>query len=133
MHATPEIITKLEPHQVFVFGSNLAGRHGKGAALLAQRKFGARNGQGTGLMGQSYGIATKGHRLEVLSPAAIEIQIARFLRFALAHPDLKFLVTKIGCGLAGYSTKEIAKLFAGKLIPPNVVLPAEFQPGTKTP
>jgi len=125
--STPEVITKLEPHQIFVFGSNRAGRHGKGAALLARRKFGAREGHGTGLMGQSYGIATKGHRLEVLSLTEIAVQVEKLMRVAAQHPDKQFLVTKIGCGLAGYSTKEIRFCFAGMVIPPNVVLPAEFQ------
>lgn len=127
MKTTPEQIRALEPNQVFVFGSNRAGRHGAGAALLAARKFGARNGQGTGLMGRSYGIATKGHRLEVLSLAEIAVQVQKLMRFAKARPDLEFLVTKIGCGLAGYSTKEIKTCFDGLEIPPNVWLPAEFQ------
>lgn len=127
MKTTPESITRLEPNQVFVFGSNRAGRHGRGAALLAARKFGARHGQGTGLMGQSYGIATKGHRLEVLSLPEIRVQVERLMRFAVAHPELEFLVTKIGCGLAGYSTREVREgCFVGLDIPPNVWLPAEF-------
>lgn len=128
MKTTPEKITKLEPGQVFVFGSNYAGRHGKGAALVAVRKFGARHGQGMGRMGHSYGIATKGHRLDVLPLADIEIQITRFLRYAATHAAEEFLVTKIGCGLAGYSIEEIRNCFLGKTIPSNVVLPAEFQP-----
>lgn len=117
----------LEPNQIFVFGSNYAGRHGKGAAKMARQKFGAIDGQGVGLMGRSYGIATKDHRLEVLPLREIETQIARFLDFARTRPDLEFLVTKIGCGLAGYSTEEMRGCFAGKLAPENVVLPAEFQ------
>jgi hypothetical protein len=128
MESTPLNITKLEPNQIFVFGSNYAGRHGKGAALIAARKFGARNGQGVGLMGQSYGIATKGHRLEVLSLPKIKVQIDKFLRFAALNPQFQFLVTKIGCGLAGYSVNEIACLFKGSAIPSNVVLPQEFKP-----
>ena len=124
---TPDNITKLEPNQIFVFGSNYAGRHGKGAALVALRKFGARNGQGTGLMGQSYGIATKGHKLEVLPLHKIGVQIDKLLRFAEQHPKLQFLVTKIGCGLAGYSEKEIASLFKGSVIPSNVILPLDFE------
>lgn len=119
------MITKLEPNEVFVFGSNRAGRHGKGAALTAYRKFGARNGQGSGLMGQSYGIPTKGWKLDVLSLNEISSQVEKFLRFASAHPELKFLVTEIGCGLAGYSPKEIAPMFQGAT--PNVVLPDRFK------
>ena len=127
---TPENITHLEPNEVFVFGSNYAGQHGKGAALTALRKFGARSGQGMGLMGQSYGISTKGWRMDVLPLPKIGVQVERFLRFAHAHPELKFLVTEIGCGLAGYRPRHIAPLF-GSDIPENVSLPASFfQPNT---
>lgn len=124
MNPSPEHITKLEPHQVFVFGSNYAGRHGKGAALIASRKFGARHGTGTGLMGQSYGIATKGRRLEVLPLSIIGIQVGRFCRFAQQHPELEFLVTPIGCRLAGYKPSQIAPMFQNA--PANVRLPASF-------
>ncbi len=124
METSPAIITHLQPNEVFVFGSNLAGRHGKGAALLARRKFGAREGQGTGLMGQAYGIATKGWKLDVLSLREIQIQVERFLRVALAHPEKRFLVTEIGCGLAGYTPREIAPFFRERQA--NVLLPARF-------
>ncbi len=124
MRTTPENIKVLEPNQVFVFGSNYAGRHGRGAALTAMRKFGARYGQGTGLMGQSYGIATKGHKLEVLSLTAIGIQIEKFKRFANEHREFEFLVTEIGCGLAGYKPRDIAPFFVDS--PTNVVLPESF-------
>lgn len=127
MKTTPEIITALEPNQIFVFGSNYAGRHGKGAAKLARQKFGAIQGQGVGLMGRSYGIATKGHRLEVLPLREIATQIDGLLEFARTRLELEFLVTKIGCGLAGYATDEMRGCFAGKQIPANVALPAEFQ------
>jgi hypothetical protein len=122
---TPDDIKKLKPNEVFVFGSNYAGRHGRGAARVAQLKFGARNGQGTGLMGQSYGIATKDSRLSVLPLDDIRVQVARFLRYAALRSDLEFLVTEIGCGLAGYHPTEIAPLF-GTVIPPNVSLPLRF-------
>lgn len=122
--ATPEFITHLTPDEVFVFGSNYAGRHGKGAALKARQKFGARNGQGTGRMGQSYGIATKGHRLGVLPLHAIQVQVERFIRYAEQHPDTRFLVTPIGCGLAGYKPSDIAPMFQGA--PSNVSLPSSF-------
>ena len=127
MTSTPQKITRLNPGEVFVFGSNGGGRHGRGAAKDAL-KFGARHGQGTGLMGQSYGIATKDRNLKVLPLSAIYVQVSRFLRFAASNPDLTFLVTEIGCGLAGYKAKEIGRLFYldGEL-PPNVVLPASFQ------
>ena len=124
---TPENITSLAPNEVFVFGSNYAGRHGKGAALTAVRKFGACNGQGMGLQGQSYGIATKGWKLDVLPLPKIAVQVDRFLRFAQAHPELRFLVTEIGCGLAGYRPKHIAPLFGvASNVPENISLPASF-------
>lgn len=122
---TPENIRYLAPNEVFVFGSNYAGRHGRGAALLAVRKFGARNGHGMGLAGRSYGIATKGHELEVLPLRAIKIQVDRFLKFANANRDKHFFVTEIGCGLAGYSPRDIAPMFAGQ-VPANVSLPIRF-------
>ena len=126
---TPEKITELADNEVFCFGSNRAGKHGRGAALIAARKFGARYGQGNGLMGQSYGISTKDEKLRVLSLREIGVQVERYLRFAAAHPELHFLTTKIGCGLAGFAEKEIAPLFgAAKDIPPNVSLPASFIP-----
>lgn len=127
MKTTPENITALEPNQIFVFGSNYAGRHGKGAAKLARQKFGAVDGRGTGLMGRSYGIATEGHRLEVLPLQEIGNQIDGLLEFARTRPELEFLVTKIGCGLAGYSPEEMRGCFAGKRVPDNITLPAEFQ------
>ena len=121
---TPERITELAPNEVFVFGSNYAGRHGRGAALLAKRKFGARTGQGAGMMGQSYGIATKDRRLGVLPLVKIQAQVNRFLRYAEARPALTFMVTQIGCGLAGYKPKHIAPFF--KDAPANVALPLSF-------
>ena len=127
MRLTPESIKELAPNQIFVFGSNTAGRHGKGAALQAVEQFGARYGTGMGRTGQCYAIPTKDDDLKVLPPAAIKIQITEFIRYAKEHPDLEFLVTRIGCGLAGYSPVEIAPMFFrhGPL-PPNVSLPIEF-------
>lgn len=124
MKYTPENITKLEPNEIFVFGSNLAGRHGAGAALLALKKFGAISGQGFGLMGQSFGIATKDERIQTLPLDRIQVQVNKFLRFAENNPEKTFLVTQIGCGLAGYSPRDIAPLFKG--VPSNVVLPENF-------
>jgi hypothetical protein len=125
-NVSPENITALQPGEIFVFGSNYSGRHGKGAALLAMRKFGAKPGQGVGLMGQSYGIATKDQRLKTLSLMAISAQIGKFIKFAAENPQLRFLVTQIGCGLAGYKPWEIAPLFFAYDIPANVALPAAF-------
>jgi len=118
------MITKLKDNQIFVFGSNLAGRHGKGAALTAQRKFGARNGIGTGPTGKCYAIATKDRSLNVRKLVDIQIGVNRFINYTRRHPELEFLVTAIGCGLAKYKAKDIAPFF--KDVPSNVVLPKEF-------
>ena len=100
---TPERITELGENEIFVFGSNLAGAHGGGAALLAYRKFGAIWGQGVGLQGQSYGIPTMQGGVETIAPYVDE-----FIVFAQAHPEQTFFVTKIGCGIAGFSEAEIS-------------------------
>jgi len=118
---TPERITELRHNEIFVFGSNLAGAHGGGAALLAFRKFGAVWGQGVGLQGQSYGIPTMHGGVEAIRPYVDE-----FIAFAKQHPELTFLVTKIGCGIAGFTVAEIAPLFAPALDVANVLLPQEF-------
>lgn len=126
MKHTPAIITDLAPGQIFAFGSNLAGIHGAGAAKLAHEKFGAKWGCGAGLWGRSYAIPTKDHNIETLELSVIEDYVGGFLRTAALQPQLEFLVTQIGCGLAGYSPKEIAPLFLRREIPTNVSLPAEF-------
>ncbi len=104
--------------EIFVFGSNLAGRHGKGAALFAKKHHGAIYGKGEGIQGQSYAIPTKDEILRPLPLARIEWHIERFMHFAADHPELLFTVTPIGCGLAGYKQEEIRPLFerSGKLI-----------------
>ena len=122
---TPERITTLAPNEVFVFGSNYAGRHGRGAAAAAM-KFGAQHGVGTGPCGQTYAIATKDQNLRVLSRRDIETQLPRFFEYVNAHPEKTFLVTPIGCGLAKYSPKDIAPLFFEYHIPDNLVLPRSF-------
>lgn len=124
MNPSPDRIAHLEPNEIFVFGSNLAGRHGRGAAKLATTRFGAWPGQGTGLSGQSYAIATKDRKLRVLPLVRIARQVMRFLVFAEGHPHLTFLVTQIGCGLAGYKPRDIAPMFL--VVPPNVRLPQSF-------
>ena len=121
-----KLITSLLPNEIFVFGSNYAGRHGKGAAKQAL-KFGAIRGQGVGLMGQTYGIATKDRDLKVLPLSSIQAQIRKFLEYAYLHQELRFLVTPIGCGLAGYKPKDIAPLFYYYKIPMNVVMPDVFK------
>ena len=102
----------------FITGSNLAGAHGGGAALLAYRKFGAIWGQGVGLQGQSYGIPTMQGGVETIAPYVDE-----FIEFAKAHPELTFFVTKIGCGIAGFSEAEISPLFKNAHGIANIILP----------
>jgi hypothetical protein len=121
---TPEKITSLKPNEIFVFGSNLAGRHGAGAALLAVRQFGAKHGVGEGITGHCYALPTKDENIQTLPLREIACYVVEFLNYAASHPDLTFLVTKIGCGLAGYSFNEIAPMFRNA--PKNVVLPVEF-------
>lgn len=112
---------------VFVFGSNLAGRHGKGAALWARQHRGAIYGQGVGMQGNSYAIPTKGRRLEILPLEAIAAEVRVFLGFAeLTNGSLTFQVTPIGCGLAGYKPEQIAPMFREALGLPNIQLPPEF-------
>ena len=115
---TPEYITELKPGEIFVFGSNLQGMHGGGAARIAYQKFGAIMGQGVGLQGQSYGIPTMQGGVETIRPYVDE-----FIAFAKEHPELTFLVTRIGCGIAGFSDDEIAPLFAQAHEVENIVLP----------
>ena len=118
---TPERISNLKPNEIFVFGSNLAGMHGGGAAWIAYQRFGAIMGQGVGLQGQSYAIPTMQGGVETIKPYVDE-----FIDFAKAHPELKFLVTKIGCGIAGFREEEIAPLFYRAIDCKNIVLPKEF-------
>lgn len=118
---TPDFITHLKPNEVFVFGSNLAGHHGGGAARLAYERFGAVYGQGVGLQGQSYAIPTMQGGVETIKP-----YVDDFIRFALEHPEKRFLVTPIGCGIAGFTPEEIAPLFHGAVNLENVSLPESF-------
>lgn len=109
---------------IFVFGSNLAGRHGKGAALHARQHHGAIYGQGQGPQGQSYGIPTKDESLRTLPLAAIAAHVEAFILYARSHPETTFELTAIGCGLAGYKPSDIGPMFLGA--PDNVVRPPEF-------
>ena len=118
---TPERISELKENEIFVFGSNLAGMHGGGAAWIAYERFGAIMGQGVGLQGQSYAIPTMQGGVETIKPYVDE-----FIEFASKHPEYKFLVTKIGCGIAGFRVEEIAPLFAGAIDMDNVILPEDF-------
>ena len=103
---TSNHIERLQPNEIFVFGSNLSGHHGGGAALLAMNKWGAIWGQGVGLQGQTYGIPTMQGGVETIRPYVDE-----FIQFATKHPEMTFLVTEIGCGIAGFTPQEIAPIF----------------------
>lgn len=120
---TPEVIEETKQHEVFVFGSNAAGVHGAGAAKTALR-WGAVHGVGVGLSGRTYAIPTKDKRIKTLPLADIQRYVDEFLAFASTRPDLVFLVTRIGCGLAGYTKEDIAPMFLSA--PPNCVLPKDW-------
>lgn len=118
---TPENISSLAENEIFVFGSNLGGQHGGGAAAAAIRYFGAVWGQGVGMQGQCYAIPTMHGGVDAILPYVDE-----FIQYAKGHPDLTFLVTRIGCGIAGFKDEQMAPLFAAALDLPNVVLPKTF-------
>lgn len=123
---TPELISKLSEGEIFVFGSNQSGRHGKGAAKTALG-WGAVWGQAEGLQGRTYGIPTKDASVrKTLALTEISAYVDRFIEFAKSRPDLKFLVTEIGCGLAGLKPKEVAPLFSGAASIENIYLPKKF-------
>jgi len=123
---TPEKITKLEPGQIFVFGSNQGGKHGKGAAKTALT-WGAIWGQANGLQGRTYGISTKDKSVRrTLAVTEIKPIVDEFIEFAKSHPELTFLVTEVGCGLSKMKPKQIAPLFKDAVSVPNIHLPARF-------
>lgn len=122
---TPKFITSLEPGEIFVFGSNLAGIHGAGAALYA-KKFGARQREGFGRVGQTFAIPTKDRHVKTMELGDFQPFIASFIHYAKKRPDLTFLVTPIGCGLAGYTPEQVAPLFKAAVELENVHLPEEF-------
>ena len=110
-----------KPNQIFVFGSNLAGRHGKGAALEAKKFWGAQPGVGVGPTGNSYALPTKDQSLRPLPLDEINQHVREFILYAKENWHLEFLVSKVGCGLAGYPEDYIAPMF--KNAPDNCVLP----------
>ena len=115
------MITSLAENEIFVFGSNLAGAHGGGAARMAYRRFGAVWGIGVGLTGRSYAIPTMQGGVSTIQP-----YVDQFIAFAREHSELTFLVTRIGCGIAGFRDSEIAPLFAQAIEVENIILPKEF-------
>jgi len=124
---TPSSITKLRPLDVFVFGSNEAGIHGAGAALAAAQHFGATRSVANGPSGSSYAIPTKPRDLSVSLPlSTIEKYVAEFVAYATQQQDKCFLVTEIGCGLAGYQPAQIAPMFRDCAALPHVCLPQRF-------
>lgn len=118
---TPRWIDSLKENEIFVFGSNLAGMHGGGAARIARLHFGAVMGKGVGLQGQSYAIPTMQGGVEAIRP-----YVNDFLDFAKHHPEMQFLVTPIGCGIAGFEAEDIAPLFEKAKEIKNISLPESF-------
>ena len=116
-------IDELEPNEIFVFGSNLEGMHGGGAARKAYKDFGAEWGQGVGMYGQTYAIPTMQGGVETIKP-----YVDDFIEFAKEHSELDFLVTEIGCGIAGFTPREIAPLFVRAISEDirNIYLPERF-------
>ena len=121
MKYTPENITSLEPDEIFVFGSNLAGNHAGGAARVALERFGAIMGQGVGIQGQSYAIPTMQGGIETIKP-----YVDQFIDLAWEWDQNTFYVTRIGCGIAGFTDEEIAPLFDRAYDFYNVRLPESF-------
>ena len=119
---TSERISELRENEIFVFGSNLAGAHGGGAAWLAYRRFGAVWGEGVGLQGRTYAIPTMQGGVDTVKP-----YVDDFILFSKEHKELTFLVTRIGCGIAGFRNEEIAPLFKDAICVENIIiLPKEF-------
>lgn len=118
---TPEYITQLHPDEVFVFGSNLQGMHMGGAARVARKLFGAKMGVGVGPQGQSYAIPTMHGGVDVIKP-----YVDQFIEYARQCDQNTFYVTRIGCGIAGFTDEEIAPLFDEAYDLYNVRLPKSF-------
>ena len=118
---TSERISELRENEIFVFGSNLAGAHGGGAAWLAYRRFGAVWGEGVGLHGRTYAVPTMQGGVDTIKP-----YVDDFILFSKEHKELTFLVTRIGCGIAGFRNEEIAPLFKDAICVENIILPKEF-------
>lgn len=123
---TPSNVSYLRPNEVFVFGSNLAGRHGRGAAKTAV-KWGAIYEQSQGIQGRTYAIPTKNENVNnTLSIDEIQKYVNDFINYAKENPDKIFLVTEIGCGLAGLNARQVAPLFSKAVYISNIYLPKSF-------
>lgn len=118
---SPDRIESLRPNEIFVFGSNIRGQHLGGAALIANKYFWAQWGVGEGLTGQCYALPTMERGVDY-----VKTKVDNFLQCAREHPELTFLVTRIGCGIAGFKDEEIAPLFREALPMQNVHLPQSF-------
>jgi hypothetical protein len=129
---TSDNIENLNENEIFVFGSNQSGHHGAGAAKTAL-KWGAIMGRAEGLQGKTYAIPTKDHKIwRTLTTQEIQPYVERFIEFAKTNPQLTFLVTEIGCGLANMKPKEIAPLFEKARDVQNIHLPSRFWRKIKT-
>ena len=128
MYITPNYIKELNENEIFVFGSNRQGRHGKGAALTARNKFGAIYGQSGGLQGQSYAIITKELRKEYQPVSLQEVKegVDTFIQFAKDNENLTFYVVELGCNLAYFTVEQIAPLFKSAIRLKNIYLPERF-------
>jgi len=123
---TPNNITKLKKNEIFVFGSNLLGNHAGGAARFAAEKFGAINGQGIGLQGKSYALPTLDTTMDKLSLKQMASYVSELQVCAINNPKLTFLITEVGCGIAGFTHQEVAPLFASLAGIDNFALPQAF-------
>lgn len=134
MYITPNHIKELKENEIFVFGSNRQGRHGKGAALTARNKFGAIYGQSQGLQGQSYAIITKELRKEYQPVSLQEVKegVDTFIQFAKDNKHLTFYVVELGCNLAYFTVEQIAPLFKPTMRLKNVYLPERFLENLQT-
>ena len=122
----PGFVLHVQDNQIVVVGTNLAGIHGAGAAQQAYREFGLQWGVGEGPSGRCYALPTKDERIQTRSLKDIQHSVLRFMAYVIEHPELEFLLTPVGCGLAGYSPADIAPMFG--LPPYNLVLPESFKP-----
>lgn len=120
------MITSLKKNEIFVFGSNLAGAHARGAAAQASKYFGAEWDIGEGMTGQCYALPTLDKDMKQFNDEKLTMNIRRFWKCARENPESTFLLTKIGCGIAGYDEDYIRNKFAYKSLPSNIVLPKDW-------